>query len=232
MRKVDAQTMNMKLPVTRPLLYTDTIGGEQVLRDDMWALTTEELNAIDAEIIQYKTAAEEDLIRIGELRSQLYDATLELAALRADLAAAIAAKEEAEREPRSRPDVCQHRKARMIEWINEGACPVCLTASSGMNKERAEEAENALKNIFGTLLPVTNTADSTTTGMARKCVAMLKEAEADIIQYKTAAEEDLIRIGELRSQLYDATLELAARRAALRALPPPLQRGEERRREE
>ena len=72
-------TMNMKLPVIRPLLSTDTIGGDQILRDDMWALTTEELNAIGAEIIQYKTAAEEDLIRIGELRRQLYDATAELA---------------------------------------------------------------------------------------------------------------------------------------------------------
>ena len=29
---------------TRPILYTDTIGGKQVLRDDMWAVTTEELN--------------------------------------------------------------------------------------------------------------------------------------------------------------------------------------------
>ena len=29
---------------TRPILYTDTIKGVQVCRDDMWAVTTEELN--------------------------------------------------------------------------------------------------------------------------------------------------------------------------------------------
>jgi len=28
----------------RVLLYTDSIGGEQVLRDDMWAVTTADLN--------------------------------------------------------------------------------------------------------------------------------------------------------------------------------------------
>uniref|UniRef100_A0A6M3LRX1 Uncharacterized protein n=1 Tax=viral metagenome TaxID=1070528 RepID=A0A6M3LRX1_9ZZZZ len=29
---------------TRPILYTDTINGTQVSRDDMWAVTTAELN--------------------------------------------------------------------------------------------------------------------------------------------------------------------------------------------
>lgn len=42
--------MNMKLPAYRMLLYTDTIGGKQVSRDDMWVLTTNELNKIDAEL--------------------------------------------------------------------------------------------------------------------------------------------------------------------------------------
>lgn len=28
---------------SRPILYTDTIKGEQTLRDDLWAVTTEEL---------------------------------------------------------------------------------------------------------------------------------------------------------------------------------------------
>lgn len=37
---------NSKL-ATRPLLYTDTIKGEQVFRDDMWAVTTEELNQLE-----------------------------------------------------------------------------------------------------------------------------------------------------------------------------------------
>ena len=30
---------------TRALLYSDTIGRDDVLRDDMWAVTTKELNA-------------------------------------------------------------------------------------------------------------------------------------------------------------------------------------------
>lgn len=34
----------------RPLLYTDSIGGEQVCRDDIWAVTTEELNAANERI--------------------------------------------------------------------------------------------------------------------------------------------------------------------------------------
>ena len=32
----------------RPLLYTDTIEGKQVCRDDMWVLTTEELKSVGA----------------------------------------------------------------------------------------------------------------------------------------------------------------------------------------
>lgn len=39
----------MRAPVpARPILYTDTIYGEQCRRDDMWAVTTEELNQLAA----------------------------------------------------------------------------------------------------------------------------------------------------------------------------------------
>jgi predicted RNA-binding Zn-ribbon protein involved in translation (DUF1610 family) len=31
---------------TRPVLYTDTVGGVQTCRDDLWAVTTAELNAL------------------------------------------------------------------------------------------------------------------------------------------------------------------------------------------
>jgi hypothetical protein len=34
---------------TRPLLWSDTLGGKQVYRDDLWAITTEELNKLEAE---------------------------------------------------------------------------------------------------------------------------------------------------------------------------------------
>jgi len=33
---------------TKSILYTDTIGGEQVCRDDMWAISTTTLNALTA----------------------------------------------------------------------------------------------------------------------------------------------------------------------------------------
>lgn len=42
-RIADLTTMRAKIP-PRPLLYTDTVQGQQVCRDDMWAVTTEELN--------------------------------------------------------------------------------------------------------------------------------------------------------------------------------------------
>jgi hypothetical protein len=32
---------------TRPVLYTDTVGGSQTCRDDLWAVTTDELNALE-----------------------------------------------------------------------------------------------------------------------------------------------------------------------------------------
>lgn len=44
--------MEMKLPVYRMLLYTDTLAGIQVSRDDLWVLTTEELNQIEERINQ------------------------------------------------------------------------------------------------------------------------------------------------------------------------------------
>ena len=77
-----SETMLLSLPVLRPVLYTDTVKGEQVCRDDLWAVSTEELNAIHNELKQYKAAAEEDLLMRGELRQQLYEATLEISRLK------------------------------------------------------------------------------------------------------------------------------------------------------
>lgn len=37
---------------TRPVLYTDTIkGGQQALRDDLWAVTTDELNKVQQDAL-------------------------------------------------------------------------------------------------------------------------------------------------------------------------------------
>lgn len=52
---------------TRPILYTDTIKGEQVCRDDLWALTTEELNNLMPKVIPASEGRAEQPGRIPEL---------------------------------------------------------------------------------------------------------------------------------------------------------------------
>lgn len=44
----DAERIMRAHVPARPILYTDTIDGEQCRRDDMWAVTTEELNRLAA----------------------------------------------------------------------------------------------------------------------------------------------------------------------------------------
>lgn len=44
-----SKTCKSKL-ATRAILYNDTVGGEQVLRDDLWAVSTDELNEIENRI--------------------------------------------------------------------------------------------------------------------------------------------------------------------------------------
>ena len=34
----------------RQIFYTDTVGGKQALRDDFWAVTSDELNAVEGEL--------------------------------------------------------------------------------------------------------------------------------------------------------------------------------------
>ncbi len=48
-------------------------------------------------------------------------------------------------EPRVRIDGCKHTKPRMIEWINEGGCPVCLTASCGMKNDEVTRLRDAVQ---------------------------------------------------------------------------------------
>ena len=49
---------------------------------------------------------------------------------------------EVEKEPSKRIDGCQHRRADMARWANEGACPICMTATAGMLRERLAEVES------------------------------------------------------------------------------------------
>lgn len=50
---------------TRPLLYTDSIKGQQVCRDDMWAVTTEELNKLHEELEALKASQGEPVAWMG-----------------------------------------------------------------------------------------------------------------------------------------------------------------------
>jgi hypothetical protein len=47
---------------------------------------------------------------------------------------------EAERDaqPRKRIDGCQHTRRRMNEWIDESACPICLTATLGVRNNKVD----------------------------------------------------------------------------------------------
>lgn len=62
-------------------------------------------------------------------------AEVEKAVLEGERDDAIECSEKFFSEPDERIPGCQHPKPRMIEWINEGACPICLTAASGMKDE-------------------------------------------------------------------------------------------------
>ena len=60
-------------------------------------------------------------------------------------------KQEGE-EPKVRLEGCLHTVQRMREWIDEGACPICLTAAAGTHRERLsekEENEQAYERILG-----------------------------------------------------------------------------------
>ena len=45
---------------TQPLLYTDTIHGDQVMRDDLWVVSTDELNENHNEITRLNAIIKEN----------------------------------------------------------------------------------------------------------------------------------------------------------------------------
>lgn len=64
----DAERIMRAHVPARPILYTDTIYGEQCRRDDMWAVTTEELNRLAAP----EPAGWRDfLVRLGDLEGSM-----------------------------------------------------------------------------------------------------------------------------------------------------------------
>lgn len=48
-RQLKANAVCLHPLATRPVFYTDSLAGKQVMRDDLWAVTTEELNTNLAE---------------------------------------------------------------------------------------------------------------------------------------------------------------------------------------
>ncbi len=69
--------------------------------------------------------------------------------LEAEVSKLRAEREEAEHwQPKKRIDGCRHEFQRMKEWVDEGACPICMTASAGMNNERVESAEADARELW------------------------------------------------------------------------------------
>lgn len=62
---------------TRPILYTDSVGGEQVCRDDLWAVTTDELNALRSE-----TAPTREAVLDWAISQVTFEAAQQLRALK------------------------------------------------------------------------------------------------------------------------------------------------------
>lgn len=51
----------------------------------------------------------------------------------------------AQEQPKRRIEGCQHTIARMLEWIDEGACPICFVAIAGMRKQLLDQCAPYLK---------------------------------------------------------------------------------------
>jgi hypothetical protein len=60
---------------------------------------------------------------------------------------------EAERDaqPRKRIDGCQHTRRRMNEWIDESACPICLTATLGVRNNKADAFTRRVAELEGAI---------------------------------------------------------------------------------
>lgn len=50
---------------------------------------------------------------------------------------------EAVPEPKRVIEGCRHSRQRMIKWVDEGGCPICLTATLGMRSEAEAERDKA-----------------------------------------------------------------------------------------
>ena len=55
----NGRVLELKLPKYRAVFYTDTVANKQACRDDLWAVSTDELNAIHAELTRLRAIAKE-----------------------------------------------------------------------------------------------------------------------------------------------------------------------------
>jgi hypothetical protein len=55
------RTLELKLPEYRAIFYTDELRGKQVCRDDLWAVSTDELNGLHATLKTLITSCKEML---------------------------------------------------------------------------------------------------------------------------------------------------------------------------
>ena len=51
-------------------------------------------------------------------------------------------------DPPKRADGCRHTVQRMMEWIDEGACPICAVAAAGMRRDKLHQTALVLQEVL------------------------------------------------------------------------------------
>ena len=50
--------------------------------------------------------------------------------------------------PKRRADGCRHTVQRMMEWIDDGACPICAVAAAGMRRDKLHQTALVLQEVL------------------------------------------------------------------------------------
>jgi hypothetical protein len=134
---------------TRPVLYTDTVGGVQTCRDDLWAITTDELNALAApdalaavEHHTYGSIAERMTGKHRDDSGTVYVTLADAeAAVRAVASTSTAWRQTAETKDRQAAEVRAHlQQTRMalrwaLEWIDAVPGDTPLPTMPGFDRD-------------------------------------------------------------------------------------------------
>lgn len=217
----------------RMVMYTDTVGGEQTCRDDLWAVTTEELNGVHAELTHLRSESRDTDSYVSELIKNLWkivggmeahepgtNIVNELWGLknRAEEAERIAHDAKVEFESISR-----QLAAVLVERDHSDALREQAEADSG----RAQmEAKKALEDYA--IMYVNDTAElrkqrdqskADRTQLIQKARSIIKQAGARIIHYMRkydAAEAEIDRLNN--NQLMELKLAKQALESAKNCL--------------